>query len=180
MFLNDKHALMKYSKDWNCHISHCREASNSILNFLSDVFDLANSTHGKPYVPIRDNVIIPRGAVITRVLVAALTGALPSSRLETVYVPDPSIDKCYHDRGFHLLYWTLQFSFAIGNLHASSYYTSLQFKGVRVGKGGHFLNSIKCGDRGGKVKISASFVRCDVWCSCKRPDDSNRRIIRGL
>ncbi|KAL0421852.1 UNVERIFIED_CONTAM: Transportin MOS14 [Sesamum latifolium] len=60
------------------------EASNSILNFLSDVFDLANSSQGKPYVSIRDNVIIPRGSVITRILVAALTGALPSSRLETV------------------------------------------------------------------------------------------------
>ncbi|XP_011087185.1 transportin MOS14 [Sesamum indicum] len=61
-----------------------REASNSILNFLSDVFDLANSSQGKPYISIRDNVIIPRGSVITRILVAALTGALPSSRLETV------------------------------------------------------------------------------------------------
>ncbi|KAK4427207.1 Transportin MOS14 [Sesamum alatum] len=61
-----------------------REASNSILNFLSDVFDLANSSQGKPYVSIRDNVIIPRGSLITRILVAALTGALPSSRLETV------------------------------------------------------------------------------------------------
>ncbi|KAL2254001.1 UNVERIFIED_CONTAM: Transportin MOS14, partial [Sesamum indicum] len=60
------------------------EASNSILNFLSDVFDLANSSQGKPYISIRDNVIIPRGSVITRILVAALTGALPSSRLETV------------------------------------------------------------------------------------------------
>ncbi|KAL0364625.1 UNVERIFIED_CONTAM: Transportin MOS14 [Sesamum angustifolium] len=39
---------------------------------------------GKPYVSIRDNVIIPRGSVITRILVAALAGALPSSRLETV------------------------------------------------------------------------------------------------
>ncbi|KAG8388644.1 hypothetical protein BUALT_Bualt02G0146800 [Buddleja alternifolia] len=39
---------------------------------------------GKPYVSIRDSVIVPRGPVITRILVAALTGALPSSRLETV------------------------------------------------------------------------------------------------
>ncbi|KAL2539507.1 ARM repeat superfamily protein [Abeliophyllum distichum] len=61
-----------------------REASKSILNFLSDVFDLANSSQGKGYLSIRDSVIIPRGAIITRLLVAALTGALPSSRLETV------------------------------------------------------------------------------------------------
>ncbi|KAF4349554.1 hypothetical protein F8388_012242 [Cannabis sativa] len=61
-----------------------REASNSILTFLSDIFDLANSNKGEQYLPIRDSVIIPRGAVITRILIAALTGALPSSRLETV------------------------------------------------------------------------------------------------
>ncbi|XP_057780714.1 transportin MOS14 isoform X1 [Salvia miltiorrhiza] len=72
-----------------------REASNSILNFLSDVFDLANSNHGKPYVSIRDNVIIPRGAVLTRVLVAALTGALPSSRLETVSYTLLAITRAY-------------------------------------------------------------------------------------
>ncbi|KAG6383468.1 hypothetical protein SASPL_156780 [Salvia splendens] len=75
-----------------------REASNSILNFLSDVFDLANSTQGKPYVPIRDNVIIPRGAVITRVLVAALTGALPSSRLETVTYTLLAITRAYSSK----------------------------------------------------------------------------------
>lgn len=77
---------MKYNMELKLLSFHCREASNSILNFLSDVFDLANSAHGKPYVAIRDNVIVPRGAVITRILVAALTGALPSSRLETVYL----------------------------------------------------------------------------------------------
>ena len=62
----------------------CREASNSVLTFLSDIFDLAKSSKGEQFLSIRDSVIIPRGATITRVLVAALTGALPSSRLETV------------------------------------------------------------------------------------------------
>ncbi|PPD92809.1 hypothetical protein GOBAR_DD10241 [Gossypium barbadense] len=61
-----------------------REASNSILTFLSDIFDLAKSSKGEQFLSIRDSVIIPRGATITRILVAALTGALPSSRLETV------------------------------------------------------------------------------------------------
>lgn len=61
-----------------------REASNSILSFLSDVFDLAKSSKGEQYLPIRDSVIIPRGASITRILIASLTGALPSSRLEPV------------------------------------------------------------------------------------------------
>ncbi|RXH76086.1 hypothetical protein DVH24_001665 [Malus domestica] len=59
-----------------------REASKSILTFLSDIFDLANSAEGKQYLPIRNSVIIPRGSSITRILIASLTGALPSSRRE--------------------------------------------------------------------------------------------------
>ncbi|WCJ36007.1 ARM repeat superfamily protein [Euphorbia peplus] len=61
-----------------------REASNSILTFLSDIFDLSKSTVGENYTSIRDGVIVPRGSSITRILVASLTGALPSSRIETV------------------------------------------------------------------------------------------------
>ncbi|XP_035543288.1 transportin MOS14-like isoform X2 [Juglans regia] len=61
-----------------------REASNSILTFLSDIFDLTNSSKGEQYLPVRDSVIIPRGASITRILIASLTGALPNSRIEPV------------------------------------------------------------------------------------------------
>ena len=61
-----------------------REASNSILTFLSDVFDLPNSRGGIQFQSIRDNVIMPRGASITRILIASLAGALPSNRFETV------------------------------------------------------------------------------------------------
>ncbi|KAJ4851378.1 Transportin mos14 [Turnera subulata] len=61
-----------------------REASNSILNFLADIFDLGKSSIGEHYLSIRDSVIIPRGSSITRILVASLAGALPSSRLESV------------------------------------------------------------------------------------------------
>ena len=61
-----------------------REASNSILHFLADIFDLANSSVGEQFIPIRDSVIIPRGASITRILVASLTGALPKSRVDVV------------------------------------------------------------------------------------------------
>ncbi|KGN63628.1 transportin MOS14 [Cucumis sativus] len=61
-----------------------REASNSILTFLADVFDLANSSKSEQYISRRDAIVIPRGHVILRILVAALTGALPSSRLEPV------------------------------------------------------------------------------------------------
>ncbi|XP_061953802.1 transportin MOS14-like [Populus nigra] len=72
-----------------------REASNSILTFLSDVFDLAKSTMGEQYLTIRDNVIIPRGVTITRILVASLTGALPSSRLETVTYALVALTRAY-------------------------------------------------------------------------------------
>lgn len=61
-----------------------REASSSILSFLSDVFDLTNSHEGAQYQSIRDSIIIPRGAIITRILIASLTGALPSSRFDPV------------------------------------------------------------------------------------------------
>ena len=54
------------------------------MTFLSDIFDLAKSSQGEKYISIRDSVILPRGATITRILVASVTGALPSSRLETV------------------------------------------------------------------------------------------------
>ncbi|KAL9375248.1 hypothetical protein Peur_032127 [Populus x canadensis] len=72
-----------------------REASNSILTFLSDVFDLAKSTMGEQYLTIRDDVIIPRGVTITRILVASLTGALPSSRLETVTYALVALTRAY-------------------------------------------------------------------------------------
>ncbi|KAI8543531.1 hypothetical protein RHMOL_Rhmol08G0225800 [Rhododendron molle] len=80
-----------------------REASNSILTFLSDIFDISNSSQGEKYASIRDNVIIPRGPTITRILVASLTGALPSSRLETVIYAVLSLTRAYRSRA---LEWT--------------------------------------------------------------------------
>ncbi|KAG5536760.1 hypothetical protein RHGRI_024256 [Rhododendron griersonianum] len=79
------------------------EASNSILTFLSDIFDISNSSQGEKYTSIRDNVIIPRGPTITRILVASLTGALPSSRLETVIYAVLSLTRAYRSRA---LEWT--------------------------------------------------------------------------
>ncbi|KAF7135562.1 hypothetical protein RHSIM_Rhsim08G0163500 [Rhododendron simsii] len=75
-----------------------REASNSILTFLSDIFDISNSSQGEKYTSIRDNVIIPRGPTITRILVASLTGALPSSRLETVIYAVLALTRAYRSR----------------------------------------------------------------------------------
>ncbi|XP_058179294.1 transportin MOS14 [Rhododendron vialii] len=75
-----------------------REASNSIFTFLSDIFDISNSSQGEKYTSIRDNVIIPRGPTITRILVASLTGALPSSRLETVIYALLALTRAYRSR----------------------------------------------------------------------------------
>lgn len=72
-----------------------REASNSILSFLSDIFDLGNSSVGKQYISIRDSVIVPRGSTLTRILIALLTGALPSSRLETVMYALLALSRAY-------------------------------------------------------------------------------------
>lgn len=79
-----------------------REACNSILNFLSDIFDLANSTNGESCLSIRDSVIIPRGPPLTRILVASLTGALPSTRLETVTYALLALTRAY---GLKALEW---------------------------------------------------------------------------
>ncbi|KAF8407986.1 hypothetical protein HHK36_007126 [Tetracentron sinense] len=72
-----------------------REACNSILRFLSDIFDLANSSQGEQYHSIRDGVFLPRGASLTRILIASLTGALPSSRLELVTYTLLAITRAY-------------------------------------------------------------------------------------
>ncbi|XP_057746583.1 transportin MOS14 [Arachis stenosperma] len=75
-----------------------REASKSILHFLADIFDLANSALGEQFIPIRDGVIIPRGASITRILVASLTGALPKSRVDVVSYTLLALMRAYGSR----------------------------------------------------------------------------------
>ncbi|XP_047316788.1 transportin MOS14 [Impatiens glandulifera] len=72
-----------------------REASNSILTFLSDICDLSNSGHGEQYLSIRDGVMVPRGACITRILLASLTGALPPSRIESVIYTLVALTRAY-------------------------------------------------------------------------------------
>ncbi|KAK1272910.1 hypothetical protein QJS04_geneDACA022421 [Acorus gramineus] len=79
-----------------------RDACNSILTFLSDVLDLANSPSGEKYRSIVDSIMIPRGSTLTRILVASLTGALPISRLEEVSYVLTALMKTY---GIHVLEW---------------------------------------------------------------------------
>jgi len=54
------------------------------LCFLSDVIDLPNSSDGGQYREVINTIILQRGATLTRIMIAALTGALPSGRLEEV------------------------------------------------------------------------------------------------
>lgn len=61
-----------------------REACKSILSFLSDVFDLPNSSDGGNYREFINTIVLQRGATLTRIMIAAITGALPSGRLEEV------------------------------------------------------------------------------------------------
>lgn len=97
----------------------CREASNSILHFFSDIFDLANTTTGEPFLPIRDSIIIPRGSSITRILVASLTGALPKSRVEVVIFSSHCwLHFIFIYIKFFLIGWSLTFSMSI-HLHVS-------------------------------------------------------------
>ncbi|BAT11307.1 transportin MOS14 [Oryza sativa Japonica Group] len=79
-----------------------REACKSILSFLSDVFDLAKSPEGEKYRELINTVILQRGAVLTRIMVASLTGALPSSRLEEVSYVLVSLSRSF---GGNMLSW---------------------------------------------------------------------------
>lgn len=72
------------------------------MSFLSDVFDLTNSHEGAQYQSIRDSIIIPRGAIITRILIASLTGALPSSRFDPVTYALIALGRAY---GVKALEW---------------------------------------------------------------------------
>ncbi|KAH9299652.1 hypothetical protein KI387_031334, partial [Taxus chinensis] len=59
-----------------------REACQSVLTFLTDILDVGMSPTGNQYRSVIDNVMLARGANLTRILVACLVGALPESRLE--------------------------------------------------------------------------------------------------
>ncbi|OEL21061.1 Transportin MOS14 [Dichanthelium oligosanthes] len=79
-----------------------REACKSILSFLSDVFDLPNSSEGGNYREFINTIVLQRGATLTRIMIAALTGALPSGRLEEVSYVLLSLSRTY---GENMLNW---------------------------------------------------------------------------
>ncbi|ONM05796.1 Transportin MOS14 [Zea mays] len=79
-----------------------REACKSILSFLSDVIDLPNSSDGGQYRKVINTIILHRGATLTRIMIAALTGALPSGRLEEVSYVLLSLSRVF---GENMLNW---------------------------------------------------------------------------
>lgn len=79
-----------------------REACTSILTFLNDIFDVATSIGGKQYRLVIDNIIFPRAASLTRILIGSLAGALPESRLEQVISVLMSLTRVY---GMQVVTW---------------------------------------------------------------------------
>ncbi|KAH7662701.1 transportin-3 protein [Dioscorea alata] len=75
-----------------------REACKSILTFLADMFNRASSAAGEKHRPIVDKVVLPRGATLTRLLIASFTGALPPARLEEVFYVLLSFTRMYGPR----------------------------------------------------------------------------------
>eukprot|EP01018_Ginkgo_biloba_P004333 Gb_28911 [translate_table: standard] len=80
-----------------------REACQSILTFLTDIFDVATSVTGNQYRSVIDNAIMARGANLTRILIACLVGALPESRLEEVIYVLLSLTRTY---GMQVVNWS--------------------------------------------------------------------------
>lgn len=60
------------------------EACCSILTFFQDVFHLCNSVGGKQYKDTLDSILLPRGPTLCRILIGALVGAVPESRVDEV------------------------------------------------------------------------------------------------
>ena len=115
-----------------------REACHSILTFLSDIFDLEKSVNEEQFKRIRDNVIIPRGATITRILISSLAGALPSSRLDTVnlgiylsstYCIETDVFVAF-ETPFHLF---MNVGFGLGNICAASSDQNIRFTSSGLG-----------------------------------------------
>lgn len=79
-----------------------REACTSIITFLNDIFDVATSIGGKQYRLVIDNIIFPRAASLTRILIGSLAGALPESRLEQVISVLMSLTRVY---GMQVVTW---------------------------------------------------------------------------
>ncbi|KAI5076843.1 hypothetical protein GOP47_0008908 [Adiantum capillus-veneris] len=79
-----------------------REACFSILTFLQDIFNMYNSVSGQQYRDVIDSVLLPRGPTMCRILIGALVGAVPESRVEEVMGVILSLAQSY---GMNVVQW---------------------------------------------------------------------------
>ena len=66
--------------------SNDREACCSILSFLQNLFHLHNTIGGNQYRSTLDSILLPRGQTLCRILIGAVAGAVPESRVNEVSV----------------------------------------------------------------------------------------------
>uniref|UniRef100_A0A0E0IU02 Importin N-terminal domain-containing protein n=1 Tax=Oryza nivara TaxID=4536 RepID=A0A0E0IU02_ORYNI len=140
-----------------------REACKSILSFLSDVFDLAKSSEGEKYRELINTVILQRGAVLTRIMVASLTGALPSSRLEEVSYVLVSLSRSF---GGNMLSW------------ARECITLIPPQALTDSERSRFLNIISDASSGSSLgSITDRFAEISEVC---RRNKTVQDIVQGL
>uniref|UniRef100_A0A0E0R0E2 Importin N-terminal domain-containing protein n=1 Tax=Oryza rufipogon TaxID=4529 RepID=A0A0E0R0E2_ORYRU len=140
-----------------------REACKSILSFLSDVFDLAKSPEGEKYRELINTVILQRGAVLTRIMVASLTGALPSSRLEEVSYVLVSLSRSF---GGNMLSW------------ARECITLIPPQALTDSERSRFLNIISDASSGSSLgSITDRFAEISEVC---RRNKTVQDIVQGL
>ncbi|KAL5977119.1 hypothetical protein ACLOJK_021461 [Asimina triloba] len=140
----------------------CREACISILTFLSDVLDLANSSVGERYRSIIDGVFLPRGASLTRILIASLAGGLPSSRLEEVTYAQLALARTY---GVKVVEWA---RFSVSLIPSTA---------VTEAERSNFLNALMKAASGAGVASLSGPVR-ELSEVCRR-NRSVHEIVQG-
>uniref|UniRef100_A0A0D9XKL7 Exportin-1/Importin-beta-like domain-containing protein n=1 Tax=Leersia perrieri TaxID=77586 RepID=A0A0D9XKL7_9ORYZ len=139
-----------------------REACKSILSFLSDAFDLAKSPEGEKYRELINTIILQRGAILTRIMIASLTGALPSSRLDEVSYVLVSLSRSF---GGNMLNW------------ASECITLIPPQALTDSERSRFLNIISDASSGSSLgSITDRFAEISEVC---RRNKTVQDIVQG-
>jgi transportin-3 len=138
-----------------------REACRSILTFFQDVLDLPTTFTGKHYRSAVDAVFLPRGATLTRVLVAALAGALPESRLSEVQYVLLALARLYSSQ---LVQWAQEAATLIPS--------NVVTEGERIS----FLQAIQSAASGGTDSSSLTNSMEEMSEVCRR----NKKVMEAV
>lgn len=138
-----------------------REACRSILTFFQDVLDLPTTFTGKHYRSAVDAVFLPRGATLTRVLVAALAGALPESRLSEVQYVLLALGRLYSTQ---LVQWAQEAATLIPS--------NVVTEGERIS----FLQAIQSAASGGTDSSSLTNSMEEMSEVCRR----NKKVMEAV